>query len=229
MYIDNIKDKLQINENFKQYIDIITIYISKLFIIKKFELTLIKNNIKFNQYPYSSIKLNNSRYFYHSKFSNINLNIYICTKDGELHNYNIYIYKLNDKEYRFNSKDLEKNSNIVNDKKTKFIGYQCNKCKLDKNNLISTSDFNNNDIYNIINDKTDVVRFYNIYRYKCPLAEFHIFDKENTCKLCKMTAIDILTENITVFNKFKKNYIEYVNLIIKDNNINNILIIQYLM
>lgn len=216
LYVDTIKKN--INENYKQHLDIVSTYISKLFIIKNFELTLIKNNIRFNQYPYSSIKLNNSRYFYKSKFQNINLNIYICKKDSELHKYNIYIYNLNDKEYRFVNKDIEKNLNVVNDKKSKFIGYQCSKCKLDKNAIISSSEYNNNDIYNNINDTKDIVKFYNIYRYKCPLAEFHIFDKDNTCKLCKMTSSDILNENVAIFNKFKKNYIEYTNLTIINNN-----------
>ena len=78
LYLDIIKDNITVN--FIQYKDIITIYISKLFIIKQFELTLIQNNITYNQYPYSSIKLNNSRYYYHSKYSDINLHVYICTK-----------------------------------------------------------------------------------------------------------------------------------------------------
>lgn len=216
LYVDTIKKN--INENYKQHLDIVSTYISKLFIIKNFELTLIKNNIRFNQYPYSSIKLNNSRYFYKSKFQNINLNIFICKKDSELHKYNIYIYSLDNKEYRFVNKDIDKNINIVNNKKATFIGYQCSKCKLDKNSIINSSEYNNDDIYNNINNKKDIVKFYNIYRYKCPLAEFHIFDKDNTCKLCKMTASDILDENIIIFNKFKKNYIEYTNLIITNNN-----------
>jgi len=219
LYVDKLKKTIK--DDFVQYKDIVSTYISKLFLIKEFEILLIKNNIRYNQYPYSSIKLNNSRYFYHKRFENINLNIYICKNDSKLHNYSIYIYNLDNKEYRFSKKDIEKNLDIVNNKKTKFIGYQCNKCKLDKNNIISNSNFNNSDIYENINDSKDIIKFYNIYRYKCPLAEFHIFDvnNDNTCKLCKITASDILSHNITIFNKFKKNYIEYVNLIVKDNNI----------
>ena len=218
IYIDKIKTN--INEDYTKYSDIMSIYINKSLILKQYEQTLIKDNIDFNQYPYSNIKLNNSRYYYNK---DITLNKYICKIDGKLHTYNLYIYKLDDKEYIINKKELDKNLSITGNKKTKFIDYQCNKCKLRKNSI--KDEYNNKDVLNIINNKNDIVIFYNIYRYKCPLSDFHIFEK-NICKICKMSSDDILTQNINIFNKFKKNYNDYLTslLFIQNNKISDMLV-----
>jgi len=220
IYLDKIKSDIDIN--FLKYKDIVSLYISKTLIIKEFELQLIKNNIQFNQYPYSNIKLNNSRYYY---TKNIELNKYICKKDSNLHNYNIYIYLLNNKEYSINKKDIDKkqeNLNIVLDPKVIFKDYQCSKCELRKK---STYDYNNTYILNIIYKKYDIIQFYNIYRYKCPLGDFHIF-KNNVCKICKITSNDILQNNINIFEKFKNNYKKYLNNILSIQNINILNIIN---
>lgn len=218
IYIDKIKTN--INEDYTKYSDIMSIYINKSLILKQYEQTLIKDNIDFNQYPYSNIKLNNSRYYYNK---DIKLNKYICKIDGKLHTYNLYIYKLDDKEYIINKKELDKNLSITGNKKTKFIDYQCNKCKLRKNYI--KDEYDNKDVLNIINNKNDIVIFYNIYRYKCPLSDFHIFEK-NICKICKMSSDDILTQNINIFNKFKKNYNDYLTslLFIQNNKISDMLV-----
>ena len=218
IYIDKIKTN--INEDYTKYSDIMSIYINKSLILKQYEQTLIKDNIDFNQYPYSNIKLNNSRYYYNK---DIKLNKYICKIDGKLHTYNLYIYKLDDKEYIINKKELDKNLSITGNKKTKFIDYQCNKCKLRKNSI--KDEYDNKDVLNIINNKNDIVIFYNIYRYKCPLSDFHIFEK-NICKICKMSSDDILTQNINIFNKFKKNYNDYLTslLFIQNNKISDMLV-----
>ncbi len=218
IYIDKIKTN--INEDYTKYSDIMSIYINKSLVLKQYEQTLIKNNIDFNQYPYSNIKLNNSRYYYNK---DIKLNKYICKIDGKLHTYNSYIYKLDDKEYIINKKELDKNLSITSNKKTKFIDYQCSKCKLRKNSI--KDEYDNKDVLNIINNKNDIVIFYNIYRYKCPLSDFHIFEK-NICKICNMSSDDILTQNINIFNKFKKNYNDYLTslLFIQNNKISDILV-----
>ena len=218
IYIDKIK--ININDDFKKYSDIMSIYIKKSLLLKQYEQTLIKNNIDYNQYPYSNNKLNNSRYFYHK---DTKLNKYICKKDGKLHNYNLYIYKLDDKEYIINNKDTDKNFTVITNKKTKFVDYQCSKCQLRKNSI--NNEYDNKDVLNIINDKNDIIIFYNIYRYKCPVSDFHIFEK-NTCTICKMTSDDILTNNINIFNKFKKNYKDYLTSLssIQNNKINDIII-----
>lgn len=218
IYIDKIKTN--INEDYTKYSDIMSIYINKSLILKQYEQTLIKNNIDFNQYPYSNFKLNNSRYYYNK---DIKLNKYICKIDGKLHTYNSYIYKLDDKEYIINKKELDKNLSITSNKKTKFIDYQCSKCKLRKNSI--KDEYDNKDVLNIINNKNDIVIFYNIYRYKCPLSDFHIFEK-NICKICKISSDDILTQNINIFNKFKKNYNDYLTslLFIQNNKISDMLV-----
>jgi hypothetical protein len=205
IYIDKIKTN--IIDEFDKYKNIMYIYIEKSLLLKQYEQKLIQNNIDYNQYPYSNIKLNNSRYYYHKETK---LNKYICKIDGKLHTYTLYIYKLEDKEYIINKKEIEKNRNIINNKKTKFIDYQCSKCKLRKNSI--NSEYDNKDVLKIINEKNDITIFYNIYRYKCPLNDFHMFEK-NICKICKMSSDDILSKNISIFNKFKQNYKDYLSSI----------------
>ena len=205
IYIDKIKTN--IIDEFDKYKNIMYIYIEKSLLLKQYEQKLIQNNIDYNQYPYSNIKLNNSRYYYHKETK---LNKYICKIDGKLHTYTLYIYKLEDKEYIINKKEIEKNKNIINNKKTKFIDYQCSKCKLRKNSI--NSEYDNKDVLKIINEKNDITIFYNIYRYKCPLNDFHLFEK-NICKICKMSSDDILSNNINIFNKFKQNYKDYLSSI----------------
>ena len=201
IYIDKIKTN--INNDYVKYSNIMSIYIKKSLLLKQYEQNIIKDNINFNQYPYSNNKLNNSRYYYHK---DTELNKYICKKDGKLHTYNLYVYNLDNKEYIINKKEIEKNFILISNKKTKFIDYQCSKCQLRKNSI--TNEYNNKDVFDIINNKNDITIFYNIYRYKCPLSDFHIFEN-NICKICKMTSDDILTNNINIFNKFKQNYKNY--------------------
>lgn len=229
LYLDvllDINDKsiVDIDKDYDTYREIYSIYINKSKILKEYELTLIKNNLNFNLYPYSKNKLNNSRYYYHSKFKDINLHVYICKQDGNLHKYHTYVYDLDNKEHVIVNKNIDKNIDIVTNKNTKFIDYQCNKCKLNKNHIINESktDGNNKDIDLLIINKNEIVQFYHIYRYKCPLSDFHIFDNSNICTVCKMSSNDILTENIDIFNKFKTNYNKYINALI--NLQNNILV-----
>ncbi len=194
-------------------------------LIKNYELKLIKININYNQYPYSKNKLNNERYFYKQ---NINLNPYICKITGKKHIYSLYVYseaKSSDsthaKEFILNRKELSKNVERI--KNSNFIDYKCIKCNKNKKDLIN--DFNNKNIEELISNKNDITNFYNIYKYKCPTSDYHDFKgKTNNmqCISCKIYFNDILNNNIDIFNKYIKEYKEYINLLIieKNNSIN---------
>jgi hypothetical protein len=209
IYLDIIKSN--ISDNYKNYIPIIDIYFQKTVLIKKFELKLINNDIIYNLYPYSTIKLNNSRYFYTLKESNINLNIYICEYDGKLHKFNLYIYITADKkEIIINKKELSSDKNLKIIQSCKFNDYECVKCNKKKNELINDKNYNNSNIKQLIDNKNNITNFYNIYRYKCPLKEYHQFNKKYECEHCKITFKNILDEDIDIFKKFKKYYIQYL-------------------
>ena len=229
IYLDVIKSN--ISDNYKNYIPIIDIYFQKTVLIKKFELNLINNDLIYNLYPYSTIKLNNSRYFYTLKEGELNLNIYICEYDGKLHKFNLYVYMTDDKkEIIINKKDLSSDKNLKTIQSCKFNDYECIKCHNRKNNLINDKNYNNSTIKELISNKNDIINFYNIYRYKCPLKEYHQFinvavdtsqvinvavdtsqvNKKYECEYCKITFKNILDEDIDIFKKFKKYYIQYL-------------------
>jgi hypothetical protein len=203
--------KSNISDSYKSYISIINIYFQKTVLIKKFELNLINNNLIYNLYPYSTIKLNNSRYFYTLKEKNINLNIYICENDGKLHKFNIYVYKTSDnKEISINKKDVNSDKNLKIIQFSKFIDYECTKCHKKKNILTNEQNYDNSIIKELINTKNDIINFYNIYKYKCPLKEYHQFNKKYECEYCKITFKNILDEDDNIFKKFKNYYIKYL-------------------
>lgn len=217
----NIDDiKLNINTEFNKYSSNYIIYIKLLQIIKEYELKLINDNILYNLYPYSNIKLNNSRYF---NYKDINLNIYLCLTDGKPHKFNIYIYNINNKEVEYKRNNLDK---LINEnKKYEFIDYKCSKCLKYKNKIINQTKYNNLEFKTIINTKNDINAFYNLYKNKCPIADYHNFI-DNVCTYCKITNEQIFNKDEKIFDKFKKQYNKYIlereqnyNLIL--NNINN--------
>jgi hypothetical protein len=195
-----------IKKEYNKYI----IYLKALIEIKKYELTLINSNIEYYLYPYSFIPLNNNRYFY-NKNVNLNLNSYYCN-DGYEHKFNNYVYNVNNKNIIINKKDLDKFIN--NNSKFNFIEHQCIKCLKTENELKEK----NPDIDDILESKTNINGFFNLYLNLCPLKnknnkyDYHNFiDKNNdlTCSNCNIKYIDLLNKNINTYKQFKNKYIEY--------------------
>lgn len=223
-YLDNIINNDN-NDNYNKYIKLTHI-------LKLYEIDLINKNIKYNLYPSSFIKLNNSRYYYDK---DILLNEYFCSIDGKHHKFNIYIYTDNNKnKVEFNKNSLDKNINDIN--KLKFIDYKCSKCLLSKSELKNNTNKNTNSIVKIINDNNDKDGFFNLYINVCPITknnntneeyQYHKFNTTSSekindeikCEICKIKYIDLLNKNINVYNQFNKEYIEYKNK--KINNINS--------
>lgn len=220
LYLDSFnlinKDNKEYN-NYKNYINACQI-------IKQYEISLINENIMFNIYPYSFIKLNNKRYYYNKE---INLNIYYCLKDGFIHNYGIYIFKLNDKEIEINKKELDKFiSNISINDKLIFIDYKCTKCLELKSKLYNTKNYDNAKITNLIKQINDVNGFFNLYLNICPIIsnydsyQFHNFINKNSeyiCNICNINYKDLINKNIDIYYKYTKEYEDY-----KNNKINKI-------
>ena len=217
-------DKLKSDENNNLYT-----YIKLSQLVKLYEIELINNNIKYNLYPFSLIKLNNSRYFYKK---DIHLNIYFCSTDGFPHNFNIYVFLDNKKnKIEINKKQLDKNiDNIYN---LNFLDYKCSKCNNEKNTLVS-SKITNNNIIKLINDNNDKDGFFNLYINVCPVTiknkitqqddmQFHKFDYKNTgtgngndyknivCELCKIKYIDLLDKKDDIYLQYSKEYEDYKN------------------
>lgn len=216
LYIDNINTI--INKNYNSFSKLYINYIKFNLIIKKYELNLINKNILYNSYPYSYLNNNNNRYFINK---NINLNVFICLKDGKNHKYNIYIFKdNNNKFYEIKSSKLDEfiNSNI----NYKFNDYKCSKCNQLKQYIINNTTINdNNKIINTINEIKTIDLFYDIYKNQCPVNDYHEFQNNLICKNCKISLDDIYNKNINIYNKYQKEFIQYI--ADKNNKLNNIL------
>lgn len=213
IYLDKLKIENENKDN-KYIYD----YIKLSQLIKRYEIDLINKNIQYHLYPFSLIKLNNSRYFY---YKNIHLNIYFCSKDGFPHTFNIYLYLDNDKkQIEIDKKQIDKN--IDNISKLQFIDYKCSKCNNEKNKLL-TSKVSNSDILQLINDNNDKNGFFNLYLNVCPITinnkishqddiQFHNFinkDNEIQCNICKIKYIDLINKNNDIYFKYMKEYNDY--------------------
>lgn len=211
-------DKFKLASNNKNAIDNQELYnyIKLSQLIKLYEIELINKNIQYNLYPFSLIKLNNSRYFYKK---NIHLNIYFCSKDGYPHNFNIYTFiDQTQNKIEINKKQLD---NKINDiAQYKFIDYKCSKCNTEKNNLLS-SKISNENIIKLINNNNDKDGFFNLYINVCPITiknanqdemQYHKFNSINDeiiCEICKIKYNDLLNKNNDIYLQYSKEYENY--------------------
>lgn len=195
-----------IKKEFNHYI----IYLKLLNVLKIYELSLINTNLTYYLYPYSFLKLNNFRYFYNNKI-NLNLNSFYCN-DGYQHKFNNYIYKIDNKTLIINKKDLDKFIN--NNNNFKFIEHQCIKCSKTETDLKNP----NPEITEILDTKTNINGFFNLYLNLCPLKnknnknDYHKFKELNNeliCSNCNIKYIDLLNKNLNVYKQFKSKYVDY--------------------
>jgi len=223
VYLDKLKsDKI---------IDPLNTYIKLSQLIKLYEIELINKNIQYNLYPFSLIKLNNSRYFYKK---DIHLNIYFCSNDGYPHNFSIYVF-IDEKKNKIEINKKQLDNNIDNISKLQFLDYKCSKCKNEKNSLI-TSKVSNDNIIKLINDNNDKEGFFNLYINMCPITlknkitqqdemQFHKFNYTNddykniTCELCNIKYTELLDKKNDIYLKYSKEYEDYKSK--KQNSINN--------
>jgi hypothetical protein len=214
IYIDIIKkiNNDELYENYKNYIKISQI-------LKTYEINIINQNLLYNLYPYSLINLNNLRYF---TSKDINLNIYFCKKDGLPHKYNIYIFKVNNKEVEIEKNKLDNFINSTSkEKKLEFIDYKCIKCSQYKNKLYLENKYNNDSINNLMLEINDINGFFNLYLNVCPIItklgnyQFHDFDYTKSdnivCKICKINYNDLISKNKDIYYKYNKEYETYKN------------------
>lgn len=214
IYLDSLNTIDKNNIDYNNY----KLYITTSQLLKKYEINLINENILSNLYPYSFIKLNNIRYYYNKI---INLNIFYCLKDGLLHKFNIYLFKLNNKDIEINKSDLDKFiSKLLHNDKITFIDYKCNKCLELKSKLYNAKDYDNNKITHLINQNNDINGFFNLYINICPITsstnsyQFHNFIENNSeyiCNICNINYKKLIHKDIDIYHKYTKEYEDYKN------------------
>jgi hypothetical protein len=95
--------------------------------------------------------------------------------------------------------NLGKNEEFNKLKRTDF------KCSLCGVILSDTKDIPESDISDILNTNDEIAGFYNIYTFKCPIKNIHIFEND-TCTQCGLTKLQSFKKDIDYFNKYKERF-----------------------
>lgn len=158
----------------------------------------------------------NILYYYYNKqygeykFQTIDLSKIFCP-DGRKHKFNIHIYETgitrieisqsNIDEWMF---DAEKNSQFL---KLVKVDLKCSVCDQYLSEVKDTP--GKNSITNVLNRNDEIVAFYNLYTFKCPVKNIHIF-KNDTCEQCKVTKNDLFQKKIAYYEKYKNVFYEEI-------------------
>ena len=136
-------------------------------------------------------------------------------KNGNIHNYNIYIYydkqDNKNKEIKFDDskkmkdqlKSLKSKIDILQlTKDLKFIDKKCSIC-----NKIRNEKSESYNLEKVIIDIINKQSFFDYFENRCPIEKLHKFIKdknENRCKLCGITIKELLTKsNDEYYQKYK--------------------------
>lgn len=174
--------------------------------MKEYE-SLKKIENKFKQHMKS--KFSNILYLYYNKqygkytYKPIDLSKIFCP-DGRKHKFDIHIYekeitrievsKKNIDEWMLDAKKNEQFRKLVKtDLKCSVCGTYLSKAK---------DSAGENSITNILNRNDEVVAFYNLYTFKCPVKNIHIF-KDDTCTQCGATKNILFKKDLAFFKKYK--------------------------
>ena len=135
---------------------------------------------------------------------------------GERHKFNIFIYKTKSSVKEF-SDEYIKDCIVPNAKraeefaKFQFIDRRCSICKVKESQ--TTPKFDKKIRANLDN-KLLQEGFYTIFETKCPVKGVHEFGTSGTkCKKCNVTKDILIKKGITsYYNKYKKIYLDYLNV-----------------
>lgn len=158
------------------------------------------------QYVYfrSQIFLQYYSYFGKYQFKEITLNKIFC-KDGRKHIFNINIYGKVEVSPTNISKfilDPQKNREFLKMKRTDI---KCSIC----NTLYSKLNATNENIRETLNSNYNINGFYNLYIFKCPVNNIHIW-KNNSCIQCKVTKEMLFNKDLSYYNKYKSVFGNYI-------------------
>jgi hypothetical protein len=140
------------------------------------------------------------------KYKKIDLSKIFCP-NGKKHKFDIHVYdfkitrlelsKTNIDEYMF---DKNKNNEF---RKMKRVDLKCSIC----NTFLSkTKDVDGeNSITSVLNINDEIIGFYNLYMFKCPVKYTHVFD-EKKCTQCGVTKLMIFKKDEAYYKKYRKRF-----------------------
>lgn len=175
----------------------------KLLVYENFIFNKARNYIRKPMYAYG--KINYGVYVY----KKIPLNEIFC-KNGIKHLFNIFIYKAQNTTIEISDKNIheymfdKKQNNTL--QTMELVDVKCSKCFVLKS---KTNTINQRDISDSLDVINSMKSFYNLYIFKCPVQNIHIF-KKNKCIQCGATKQILTGKDAIYYEKYKKNFQEYI-------------------
>lgn len=137
----------------------------------------------------------------------------IYCPSGIKHNFNIMVYRTpKGKTKEFSSEYIVQE--IISDpkrskefKKYKLIDRRCSVCMVLESTITPRHD---KKIMENLDRLMAIDGFYSMYESRCPKGGLHQFDEHKKCKKCGVLNKQLLSKDISYFNKYKKQYFAYI-------------------
>jgi hypothetical protein len=161
----------------------------KKFLRERFDTnTVLYHNKQLGEYTYKSIDLSK-----------------IFCPDGRKHKFDIHVYEKGLTRLEISSKNIDEW--MFDDKKNKEFRKMNRadlKCSVCGTFLSQTKEAKGeNSITSVLNRNDEVIGFYNLYTFKCPVKNIHIFE-DDKCTQCGVTKTMIFKKDMAYYGKYKK-------------------------
>lgn len=161
-------------------------------------------------------RFSTNKLLYHNKqhgkytYKDIDLSKIFCP-DGRKHNFNIHVYEKGLTRLEISKKNIDEW--MFDDKKNKEYRKMNRvdlKCSVCGTFLSKTKDAKGEgSITNVLNMNDEVIGFYNLYTFKCPVKNIHIFENDK-CTQCGVTKTMIFKKDKEYYSKYRKVFQEEV-------------------
>lgn len=155
-----------------------------------------------------------NKVLYHNKqhgeytYKRIDLSKIFCP-DGRKHKFDIHVYEKGLTRLEISKKSIDRW--MFDEKKNKEFRKMNRidlKCSVCGTFLSKTKEAKDEDsITNVLNRNDEVIGFYNMYTFKCPVKNIHIFE-DDECTQCEVTKTMIFKKDMTYYGKYKNVFYE---------------------
>lgn len=139
-------------------------------------------------------------------YSKIDLSKIFCP-NGQKHKFNVHVYEKGVTRLEISENNI--NEWMFSDEKNKEFRNMTRvdlKCSACGSFLSKTKDVDGeNSITNVLNRNDEIIGFYNLYTFKCPVKDTHIFEGDK-CKHCDVTKIMIFKKDTGYYKKYRKEF-----------------------
>jgi hypothetical protein len=155
-------------------------------------------------------RFDTNKVLYHNKqhgeytYKGIDLSKIFCP-DGRKHRFDIHVYEKGLTRLEISKKNIDEW--MFDDKKNKEFRKMNRvdlKCSVCGTFLSKTEDVKGEDsITSVLNRNDEVIGFYNLYTFKCPVKNIHIFE-DDKCTQCEVTKTMIFKKDMAYYGKYRE-------------------------